>query len=64
MCSLCASIPCHPRCPNADEPKVVETCICCGYDIYEGDEYYDIDGEPWCKECINSSMKVAEVSGF
>lgn len=53
MCSVCRQIPCHPRCPNAPEPKPVMRCAECGDGIYAGDDYYDIgDGSGICKECI------------
>ncbi len=61
MCNVCLQNPCHPRCPNADEPPVVHKCLHCGEDISVGDVYYDIDGEPWCEECIRFARTVAEL---
>jgi hypothetical protein len=29
-------------------------CCCCGDPIYE--EYYDIDGEVWCEECLKENF--------
>lgn len=54
MCSVCRQIPCHPRCPNAPEPKLIMGCAECGDGIYAGDDYYDIgDGSGICKECMD-----------
>lgn len=41
MCSMCLSIPCHPRCPNAPEAVPVHRCGKCGEGIFEGDKYFD-----------------------
>lgn len=60
MCELCRRIPCHPRCPNADPPKRVFICSGCGEDICEGEFYYDILGEQFCKTCIEDAMREAE----
>lgn len=51
MCEICRQTPCHPRCPNAPEPKPVEMCCLCDEGIYEGDEYLNTtDGRTWQKE--------------
>ncbi len=60
MCDICLRSPCHPRCPNAPEPPVVTSCIHCGEHIHEGEDYYNIDGEPWCENCIDDCRTVAE----
>ena len=53
MCSECHMHPCHPRCPNADEPKAMFKCKYCGEDIVEGDEYVEIDGDYYHRDdCI------------
>ena len=53
---------CSARCPWAyQEDAKVHECIHCGHDICEGDEYYDIDGEPWCEKCIYECLKYAEL---
>lgn len=62
MCDMCWQTPCHPRCPNAPEPLVIHYCIHCGVKIREGDCYYDIDGEPWCEDCIREACTYAERS--
>ena len=63
MCDVCLQHPCHPRCPNAPEPPeppYVTECLNCGEKIYDGDYYYDIDGEEWCEECIKECRRIAE----
>lgn len=61
MCDTCRQTPCHPQCPNAPEPTVAHECICCGRDIYEGEFYYNVDGEPWCEDCMQDCYGIAEV---
>lgn len=53
MCSECLQSPCHPRCPNAPDPKPVETCYKCGDGIFPGDEYAKIDGVCYCESCLD-----------
>lgn len=60
MCELCRQTPCHSRCPNADEPPIVTRCLKCHEPIREGDDYYDIEGDAFCEECIAKFLKVAE----
>lgn len=62
MCEVCWHTPCDSRCPNADEPPVIHNCIHCGIKISEGDTYYDIDGEPWCEDCVRGSRTCAKRS--
>lgn len=53
MCELCLTSPCHPRCPNAEEPKSIHTCTMCGEGIFDGDKFLDgIDGII-CEECAD-----------
>lgn len=59
MCDECRMHPCHPRCPNAKEPKRVFICSGCGEDIREGDDYWDILGEQFCKTCIDDAREEA-----
>ena len=40
MCEICGQNPCHPRCPNAPEPKEVHICSECLEGIYPGDRFY------------------------
>lgn len=52
MCSLCLSTPCHPRCPNAQEPVAVYECCKCCYGILDGKRYYDSPEGYICEDCI------------
>lgn len=61
MCDVCLKTPCHSRCPNANEPSVVHKCLKCGEWIVEGDDFYDVDGEPWCEDCMRKCRRIAEV---
>lgn len=63
MCSECFSTPCRMGCPNAPEPTVYSHCAMCGMEIYEGDEYYEVDGKDYCEECIGDCSKIAETEG-
>lgn len=63
MCSICLSIPCHPRCPNAPEPIAVKTCSICSAGIMEGEEYLDSDKGPICENCL-SDMTTKEYLDF
>lgn len=38
----------------------VFTCDKCGCEIYEGDDYYLIEGEHICTDCIEDFKQVAE----
>ena len=60
MCEYCHRNPCLSRCPNAPEPPILYECSCCGKEIYEGDIYYNIDGDAWCEECILDAREEAE----
>ena len=43
-----------------DEPEEATfVCAWCGEDIFEGDEYYDFEGDSVCFECINKCLKIA-----
>lgn len=44
--------------PPEDDRRRVYECQVCGYDILEGDDYYDIPGfGPCCEECIDNAKK-------
>lgn len=40
-----------------EAPRAIDKCIECGYDIYYGEEYYDIYGKIICEECIEHLKK-------
>lgn len=44
--------------PPADKP-VVYWCKSCGGEIYDGHEYYEVDGEIYCCDCVRK--RVADV---
>lgn len=60
MCEVCHMTPCPAGCPNAAEPPVVYHCYKCDAEIWEGDEFYRIDGVPYCESCIDDAREVAE----
>lgn len=65
MCDMCRMTPCHPRCPNAQEPKKEYECCICGYGLFKGDKYlYGLEGYV-CKECLDdmTSGELLEMLG-
>lgn len=61
MCSECRQYPCHPMCPNADEPPIVCECEICGQGICAGDTKYVIDGSNICEDCVDNGRTYAEL---
>ena len=59
MCIDCRQTPCHPRCPNAPDPRTVFICSGCGQEIYEGDDFWDILGEQFCEDCVDGAKREA-----
>lgn len=59
MCEICHHHICPSNCPNADEPAVITKCILCGAKIREGEDYYLIEDDPFCEECIRKCRKIA-----
>lgn len=53
MCSICRSYPCLSGCPNAPDPPSIGDCEYCREPIFVGDEYAEIDGEKYHKECLD-----------
>ncbi|MCC8066037.1 MAG: hypothetical protein LIO94_02875 [Clostridiales bacterium] len=53
MCSICLRTPCAAGCPNAPEPKAIDTCKHCGEGIVAGEEYVELDGEYYHEECLS-----------
>lgn len=60
MCEICGQNPCHPRCPNAPEPKEVHICSECLEGIYPGDRFYESCGNYVCEECLKG-MTIDEI---
>lgn len=44
--------------PQMEEVKQIAVYSCCGWGIYPGDEYWNIEGKIYCKDCINQLKKV------
>lgn len=61
MCDVCRRSPCDSRCPNAPDSPKFGVCSVCDADILDGDDYYNIDGEYWCADCIADARTTAEV---
>ena len=34
------------------ERKVVCFCECCGVEIHEGEDYFDVMGDAFCEDCV------------
>jgi hypothetical protein len=60
MCYECRQTPCHPRCPNADDPPIACHCDICGEAISVGDVMFVIDSDRFCERCIDESRTYAE----
>lgn len=63
-CEYCRQYPHHPRCPEAPPPPIYARCDSCGTKIYDGDEYYEIEGNNYCEACVQGSYKTAEVEDY
>lgn len=42
--------------PPCDDEEVEPVECGCGNTLYVGDEYYEIDGQIWCPECIDDFL--------
>ena len=51
----------YPEKDEDETPRTVYKCKCCGFEIVEGDEAYDIDGDVWCTDCIENSLFTARL---
>ena len=38
------------------EPEVAFYCEGCGSEIYVGEDYYRVDGKPYCEGCVSSEI--------
>ena len=43
------------------QPVIVTECSNCGQDIFEGEEYYLVDGNNYCENCMEGFRKVGEI---
>ncbi len=66
MCSECLQYPCHPRCPNAPEPRAIHKCAYCDEGIIAGDEMVEYGGNYYHADCIREMTigELAEVFDF
>lgn len=62
MCEYCHQYRCPSGCPNAPEPPIFNHCEACGAEIYDGDEYYEIDDHVYCESCVQGGYRTAEVA--
>lgn len=58
MCDICGKNPCDARCPNCEE-KVIYVCVECGQYIYEGEQYWDSQAGPICRDCFDDMDRMA-----
>lgn len=43
--------------PPEDDEKPVCRCCDCDTEIYEGDDYYEIDGNAYCETCMVDNFR-------
>lgn len=46
--------------PELTNEKPIMYCPECGEDIYEGEEYYQLEDITICEDCISKFKKIAE----
>lgn len=44
-------------CGGCTEVRQAGICACCGQEIYEGEDVYDIDGEVIHEDCLREHMR-------
>ena len=57
MCEICGGKNGQhdPRCPMADDPKVIAVCDCCGEEIFDFEKYYTLsNGDCLCRRCVEN----------
>lgn len=54
MCN-CHLAKCDPRCPNAKDPPTAYVCALCGEPVVNGEEYAELDGEFYHRECFEEA---------
>lgn len=65
MCSECRQNPCHPRCPNAEEPTSDYKCSECDNYILVGEKYIvNDDGDYAHWECVDYARDLAKFLGY
>lgn len=43
------------------EARLFANCDWCGDEIFEGDDYYELNGEKVCCECVSRCCREAEI---
>lgn len=57
-CKLNSGTECD-GCMTCQERAKVHTCAWCDGEIYEGDDYYDIEDTIGCEDCVKGFMRTA-----
>lgn len=39
------------------DPEVICKCSNCGFEFYNGDEYYEFEGDIYCDDCFDDCIK-------
>lgn len=47
-----------------EDENIVCECTRCDKPICKGERFYNIDGEPWCKKCINDYLSIVREGKF
>lgn len=63
MCDICRCSPCAVRCPNY-EPEFAFECDICGAKIYVGEDYYKIEENKYCEECVENAREQADADEY
>lgn len=45
---------------NNQNLNIVDTCVRCKANIYEGEKYYDISGKMFCQKCTSLNTERSE----
>ena len=59
MCSICLSPKCIPGCPNY-EPQLVASCDECWRNLFDDEEYEEVNGRIYCMDCYEALVKETE----
>jgi formylmethanofuran dehydrogenase subunit E len=52
-CVRCQLSGCPESCPYARERETIFECAECGEPVCDGDEYYRINGDVYCRYCVD-----------
>ena len=60
MCSFCGHYRCSRGCPeDVSAERVFAACDGCSRKIYEGDDYFQLDGVIYCEDCVYDARRTA-----